>query len=102
MASLTRWVSIRPFFSRFAMRDALEEPEERQAMVKDLGRELWSLESRGGLSGRRRRRAVQDSLESNFKVSRYCMEHWVHAAARPAYRVIEIGTEMTRAVSRTL
>jgi hypothetical protein len=40
MASLTRGVSIRPFFSRFVMRDSLEEPEERQAMVKGLG---WTL-----------------------------------------------------------
>lgn len=46
MASLTRRVSIRPFFSRFSIREALEEPEERQAIVMDLVWELWSVDSR--------------------------------------------------------
>jgi hypothetical protein len=67
MASLTRWVSMRPFFSRFSIRDALEEPEERQAMVKDLGWELGSLGAMNWPSGRRRR-AVGDSLEGNTEM----------------------------------
>lgn len=47
MASLTRLVSMRPFFSRFSMRAWLDEPEERHAMVEDLRVcSEWSLRER--------------------------------------------------------
>lgn len=64
MASLTRLVSIRPFFSRLSMRDWFEEPEDLQAMVKGLGCcRLDSVGARRGPSGRRVRGARIDSLQ---------------------------------------
>ena len=64
MASLTRFVSISPFFSRFSMRDWFDDPDDLQAMVKV--RECCRFRSsraRQGPSGRRLRRAKVDSLK---------------------------------------
>jgi hypothetical protein len=68
MASLTRFVSINPFFSRFSMRDWFEEPDDLQAIVEDLERRrVCSLGARQGPSGRRVRGARMDSLRIVFR-----------------------------------
>lgn len=70
MASLTRFVSISPFFSRLSTRDWFEEPEDLHAIVKDLlCCRLCNLGARQGPNGRRLRDARRNSLNGRPPVT---------------------------------